>query len=154
DLASGWTILEGADATPAHVRSAIQHADVVDFEVHGVVRAELPDGALLVLSSSPDGYALTAPEIEALTLTRRPLVFLGSCHSAAGSPFRIRPWNMPASFVRAGARAVFASLSELPDADVGAFFSGVGARLEAGAEPKVALRDERRAWLSRGAGWV
>jgi tetratricopeptide (TPR) repeat protein len=154
DGTAGWTVLEGAEATPPHVRSAMQRADVIDLEVHGVVRAEMPDGAMLVLSPSPQGYALTAPEIESTTLSRRPVVFLGACHAAAGSPFRFRPWNMPVSFVRAGARAVFASVSELPDAEVGSFFSGVGSRLETGLDPKRALRDERKGWLARGATWV
>ncbi|HUM12310.1 MAG TPA: CHAT domain-containing protein [Myxococcaceae bacterium] len=152
---AGWTVLEGADATPSRVRASLQRADLVDFEVHGVIDAEMPDGALLVLSpESAGGYALTASAIEGMTLPGAPLVLLGACRAAARSPFRDRPWNLPASFSRAGARGVVASFSELPDATIGAFFERLVSRMEGGAELSVALRDERQAWLARGQAWV
>src|SRR5262249_19586931 len=89
---SGWTVLQGGEATPERVKRALPDADVIDFEVHGIVRAEMPDGALLALSNSPDGYALTATAVEALALPKAPVVMLGACRAAVGSPFRYRPW--------------------------------------------------------------
>src|SRR5262249_30242562 len=151
---AGWTVLQGGEATPERVKRALPDADVIDFEVHGIVRAEMPDGALLALSNSPDGYALTATAVEALALPKAPVVMLGACRAAVGSPFRYRPWNLPVSFRRAGARVVFASISELPDDRIGEFFAGLINRMEGGSSPRVALRDERQTWLSRGQPWV
>jgi hypothetical protein len=92
--------------------------------------------------------------VEAMHLERHPVVLLGACHAAATSSFRWGPWNMPVSFLKAGASAVFGSLSELPDSEIGAFFAGVVRRMEAGGAPAVALRDERVEWLGRGQSWV
>ncbi len=153
--AGRWKVVAGADATPARVLAALEDADVVSFEVHGLIDPSVPDGAVLVLSEDADhGYALSATQLAALRLPRRPLVMLGACRAAAPSTFRAEPWSLPRSFVQAGARGVYASLSDLPDQDVGEFFRKLTARLDAGASPAVALRDERLAWLREGKTWV
>jgi len=150
-----WTVVAGADATPARVLGALRSADVVNFEVHGVIDPSVPDGAVLVLSEDADhNYALAATQLAALRLERRPIVMLGACRAAAPSTFRAEPWSLPRSFVQAGARGVYASLWDLPDRDVGEFFRKLTARLDAGASPAVALRDERLAWLQQGKSWV
>jgi tetratricopeptide (TPR) repeat protein len=150
-----WTALTGPDATPARVLAALERADVVNFEVHGLIDPSVPDGAILVLSEDSDhGYALSATQLAALRLSRRPIVMLGACRAAAPSTFRAEPWSLPRSFVQAGARGVYASLSDLPDHDVGEFFRKLTARLDAGASPAVALRDERLAWIRQGKSWV
>ena len=150
-----WTIVAGADATPARVLGALARADVVNFEVHGLIDPSVPDGAVLVLSEDTDhSYALSAPQLSALRLTRRPVVMLGACRAAAPSTFRAEPWSLPRSFVQAGARGVYASLSDLPDQDVGEFFRKLTARLDAGASLATALRDERLTWLGQGKSWV
>jgi hypothetical protein len=153
--AGQWTVVAGADATPARVLSALQSADVVSFEVHGLIDPSVPDGAILALSEDADHtYALAATQLAALRLERRPIVMLGACRAAAPSTFRAEPWSLPRSFVQAGARGVYASLSDLPDQDVGEFFRRLTVRLDAGASPAVALRDERLAWLRQGKSWV
>ena len=152
---AGWEVLEGGEATPSRVRDALRNAQLVDFEVHGYVDSEVPDGALLVLSEDPDGrYALSASEVSALKLSAHPVVMLGACRAASVSRFREQPWSLPHSFMRAGARAVYAARTELPDAEVGDFFAAVERRLESGEAPAVALRDERVRWLREGRGWV
>ncbi|HET6981826.1 MAG TPA: CHAT domain-containing protein [Myxococcaceae bacterium] len=152
---SGWEVLEGGGATPSRVRDALRNAQLVDFEVHGYVDSEVPDGALLVLSEDQDGrYALSASEVSSLKLSAHPVVMLGACRAASVSRFREQPWSLPHSFMRAGARAVYAARTELPDAEVGEFFAAVERRLESGAAPAVALRDERVRWLREGRGWV
>src|SRR5512133_3596941 len=79
---------------------------------------------------------------------------LGACRAASVSRFREQPWSLPHSFMRAGARAVYAARTELPDAEVGGFFAAVQRRLESGEAPAVALRDERVRWLREGKAWV
>jgi len=150
-----WTVVSGADATPSRVLTALEGADVVDFEVHGLIDPSVPDGAVLVLSEDADhSYALSASQLATQRLPRRPVVLLGACRAAAPSAFRAEPWSLPRSFVQAGARGVYASLSDLPDQDVGEFFRKLTARLEGGEGLAQALRDERLAWLGRGKSWV
>ena len=149
------TVLSGAEATPARVLAALGDADVVNFEVHGLIDPSVPDGAVLVLSEDADhSYSLSATQLATLRLSRHPIVMLGACRAAAPSTFRSEPWSLPRSFVQAGARGVYASLSDLPDRDVGEFFRNLEGRLEAGTAPAIALRDERLAWLGRGKTWV
>ena len=151
----GWKVVEGPEATPSRVRAQLEAADLVDFEVHGIVDASAPDGAVLVLSPDARGtYAISAADIRGLRLERGPVVLLGACRSATGSRYRDVTWTLPQAFVRAGARAVYASVSELPDDRVGDFLAGVARRLEKGVAPSVALRDERVDWLRRGESWA
>jgi hypothetical protein len=151
----GWKVVEGADATPLRVREQLATADLVDFEVHGLVDASAPDGAVLVLSPDSQGsYAISAADIRDLKLERGPVVLLGACRSATGSHYRDVTWTLPQAFVRAGARAVYASVAELPDDRVGEFLAGVARRLERGVVPSVALRDERVEWMRRGESWA
>jgi len=150
----GWEILEGSEATPSRVRTLLERADLVDFEVHGIVDAAAPDGAVLVLSPDRSGtYALSASDIRDLRLQRAPVVLLGACRAATGSHYRDATWSLPQAFVQAGARAVIASLAELPDDRVGRFLSAVARRVESGAAPSLALRDERVEWMRRGERW-
>ena len=150
-----WTVIAGADATPARVLSALAEADVVNFEVHGLIDPSVPDGAVLVLSEDTDhSYSLSATQLASLRLSRHPIVMLGACRAAAPSTFRSEPWSLPRSFVQAGARGVYASLSDLPDREVGEFFRKLTARLDAGASPASALRDERLEWVRQGKSWV
>ena len=150
-----WNLLEGAEATPERVLRALRRASYAEFEVHGLIDAQLPDGAFLALSEDAERrYALSARELEGQTFTTRPIVMLGACRAAAGSTLRDEAWTLPRAFLSAGARGVFAARVELPDAEVGTFFSGIRERLDRGEQPSAALRDEKLAWLSRGRTWV
>ncbi|HZX43300.1 MAG TPA: CHAT domain-containing protein, partial [Myxococcaceae bacterium] len=83
---TGWTVLAGGEATPARVLARVRDADIVDFEVHGIVDAQVPDGAVLVLSEDSNrNYALSATELQTVQLSRRPVIFLGACRAATGS---------------------------------------------------------------------
>jgi hypothetical protein len=147
----GWTVLSGAEATPARVLAQLTNADVVDFEVHGIVDAQVPDGAVLVLTEDAHrDYALSATELRTVRLERRPVVFLGACRAATPSRLRTEPWSLPGTLVRSGARAVYASLQDLPDHEVGDFFQRVTTRLDMGEAPAIALRNERLAWVKAG----
>jgi hypothetical protein len=150
-----WSLLEGTEATPERVLRALRRARYAEFEVHGLIDADLPDGALLVLSEDSDRrYALSARDLEGETFSTRPIVMLGACRAAAGSTLRDESWSLPRAFLSAGARGVFAARVELPDAEVGAFFTGIRERLDRGAELSTALRDEKLAWMGKGRTWV
>jgi tetratricopeptide (TPR) repeat protein len=139
-----WTIVEGSDATPHRVLSEMKTANLVDLEVHGRIDSQVPDGAVLALSEDRDrSYALSAAMFGPGMLTGRPVVMLGACHAAEGSALRKEPWSLPRSLVKAGARAVLASQSELPDPEIEQFFDRIRKRVEDGVPVERALRDER-----------
>lgn len=151
----GWTVLEGPEATPRRVLEAMSGAGFVEFAVHGRIDAELPDGAMLMLSEDPDrNYALSAAALRGARLRGNPLVILGACEAGARSVMRDEPWSLPRAMVEAGARTVLASRAELPDAEASQFFEGVRHRVESGASPRAALRDERLVWLEKRRPWV
>jgi len=149
--------LDGAAATPSRALAALADAGFVEIHAHGMVNAAISDASFLMMS--PDGggnYALTAAAIRKQPLRGRPVVILAACHAGATASYRHQPWGLPAAFVEAGARAVIASPDVIADADAGAFFDAVRARIERGASPAVALHDVRFEWLAAhpGAAWV
>ncbi len=150
--------LSGAAATPTRVLAALREASEVELHAHGLVNLAVADESLVVLSPEADGrYALTAGAVRQAGLRQRPVVWLASCRAAQTAPFLHEPWSLPVSFLEAGARAVFASPENLPDADVPAFFGAVRARMAGGASAAVALRDARVEFSARpvaGARWV
>jgi hypothetical protein len=154
DGSAADVVLSGASATPTRVLAELALAGVAELHVHGL--ADLEDAAALVLAPEPDGrFSLGAREVRAARLRHAPLVILAACHAAKTLPWQHQAWSLPAAFLEAGARAVLASTSEVPDAEAPAFFAGVLRRVEAGAAPALALREERQAWLARGGqAWV
>ncbi|HKA87114.1 MAG TPA: CHAT domain-containing protein [Haliangiales bacterium] len=136
--------LRGAMATPARVAQAMADADVVEIHAHGFVDLGLSDASVIALSPQADGrFALGAREIAAAKLSRAPLVILAACHAARVAPYLHDAWSLPSAFLLAGARAVLAPATPIPDADAGAFFRAVETRVLAGEDAAVALRDER-----------
>jgi cellulose synthase operon protein C len=154
------TTLSGAAATPARVLTAMGDATEIQFHTHALLDVGVSDASYLVLSpeepvrNPPAGradppYALTAEAIRGAKLRRRPIVVLEACHSAVGARYEHEPWSLPDAFFTAGARAVFAAATEIPDVASGQFFARVLARVRDGAAPAVALRDERIAALRK-----
>jgi hypothetical protein len=150
------TVLSGASATPSRVLAEMVDATEIEVHAHGLLDPEVSDASLVVLSPESDGrYALTAREVRGQTLRGSPVVLLAACRAAHTAAFLHEPFSLPVAFVEAGARAVFAATVDLPDAEAERFFGSLRARIQAGAAPAVALRDERQVWLARpGAGWV
>ena len=150
------TVLSGADATPARALAEMADADEIDIHAHGLVNLGISDASLIVLSPQPDGrYALTAGEVRHEHLKRSPVVLLASCRAAQTAAYLHEPWSLPTAFLEAGARAVIASPADIPDAEAGAFFEAVRARVRTGESPAVAVRNESIASLSRDAqSWV
>jgi hypothetical protein len=149
------TTLAGLEATPSSVTAAMTDATEIQLHTHALVNAGVSDASYLALSpEQSDGeYALTAEAIRKLVLRGHPLVVLAACRSAQGARYQHQPWNLPDAFLAAGARAVFATATDIPDAQSGQFFARVMARIRAGADPAAALRDLRIERL-RAQPWV
>ncbi|HEX4418052.1 MAG TPA: CHAT domain-containing protein, partial [Kofleriaceae bacterium] len=154
---SGRVVLRGADATPARVLQAMRDAAVIELHSHGVIANDASEASYLVLSPEPDGaYKLTANDIEHVKLAAAPLVILGACHAATSSRSLEGGIGLPEAFLRSGARAVIASPDAVQDLGAREFFAGVRDRVMHGADPAIAVRDERlqrvglhdRSWIS------
>jgi hypothetical protein len=156
DPGAAATWLHGAAATPANVIAGLEMATEVEIHAHGFVDLAVSDASLLIVSPDDQGrYALTARDIRRLKLHGHPIVVLAACDAARVASFDHEPWSLPLAFIAAGARAVFASPDPIGDAQAAPFFDAVLARVRRGADPAIALRDERVAWLARGASpWI
>ena len=156
---AAWTTpttdaLAGPNATPTRVLAALGDVGEVTIHAHGLV--DQLDASFLALSPDATGhYALTTRDVRAATFTTSPLVILAACRASHAAPVLHQPWSLPTAFVFAGARAVVASTSPIPDADAGTFFDDFTRRVRAGQPAAIALRDSRIAWLHQGRGdWV
>ncbi len=158
DAASSVTDVKlvGALATPRRVLAAMQDATEIELHAHGLVNLAFSDASFVALSEEPDGsYALTASAVTATSLRGSPLVVLAACQAAQVAPYLHEAWSLPIAFVRAGASGVLASPAQVHDADAGAFFDAVLARVRAGQSASTSLRDERMRWLRREPNsWV
>jgi hypothetical protein len=149
------TTLSGLDATPARVMAAMAGASEIQFHTHALMDVGVSDASHLVLSPGNDGrYALTAEAIRGLQLRGHPIVVLAACHSAQGARYQHEPWSLPDALLAAGARAVFAAATEIPDVESEQVFSSVLAQVRTGVDPAVALRDRRLAPRARASSWV
>jgi hypothetical protein len=146
--------LVGPAATPARVLAAIGQARDVTIHAHGF--ADQGDASYLALSPDPTGqYALTAREVSHAKLASAPLVILAACESAKAAPQFAARWSLPIAFLTAGARAVVAPTTAVPDQEAGPFFDQVRTRAAAGEPLAEVVRDLRKQWLAdRKAVWV
>ncbi|MBN1210355.1 MAG: CHAT domain-containing protein [Myxococcaceae bacterium] len=153
---TGEVLLRGRSATPGAVLAEILDATQVEFHAHGLSRSGFSDASFLALSPEAGGrYALTAADLQGRSLRGAPLVLLAACHANGGAWRYHDVWSLPAAFIQAGARAVVAPTTQVPDVEVGAFFQELLERVDGGAAPAQALRETRAAWLQKGqARWV
>jgi tetratricopeptide (TPR) repeat protein len=147
------TMLSGPAATPAAVLAEMADASEIQFHTHALTGGGESDASHLVLSPGPDGdYALTAEAIRRRELHGHPVVVLAACHSAQSARYQHVAWSLPDAFLSVGARAVFATATDIPDRSGAAFFARVLERTRASGDPAAALRDERLA--ADPASWV
>lgn len=141
--------LRGAEATPSAVLSRLSGADAIEIHAHGYINVGESEASLIALSPEPSGrFTLTAQDLSSVALPRAPIVVLAVCHAAYSAPYRHESWGLPLAFLRSGARAVLASRETISDRDAAAFFRAVEARILAGSDAAVALRDERKRMLA------
>ncbi|GMU10343.1 CHAT domain-containing protein [Corallococcus caeni] len=147
--------LRGRAATPEAVLAEMKDATEVELHTHGLSGA-VSDAAFLALSPDAAGrYALTAEDLEGQTLQGAPVVMLAACDANVGAWRYHAVWSLPAALIQAGARAVVAPSTEVPDVEAGAFFQALLDSLRRGTPPAQALRDTRARWLQQGsARWV
>jgi hypothetical protein len=139
--------LEGAMATPEGVLRAIADAELVVINAHGITDANEPSAASLVLSPDPKlkgSYWLTAEKVRQARLSRAPVVILAACH-AGRVQVSTEPWSLASSFLAAGARAVIAPTTEIPDKDANEVFESIVKRMQSGSSPEQAVAREREA---------
>ena len=150
-------VIEGTSATPARALAAMADAGFVEIHAHGLTDVG-DDAAVLVLAPDATGdYALTSKAIIATPLRGHPVVALAACGAAATGHAFQTTWGLVDAFRTAGAHTVIASPDPIADAAAPKFFAAVRARIAAGADPSIAVRDERigwtepaqRAWIDR-----
>lgn len=134
-LPADATVLTGANATMRRAALAAADASLIEFHVHSAkVRAS--DAPALALTDSADGWALTAERIATWRLTRSPVVLLADCVGGVPAGYDHTVWGLPTAFRAAGARAVVASLTDIPDEEGGRVFAEIRERLR--RDPNVA----------------
>jgi len=146
--------LVGPAATPEHVLAALGEARDVTIHAHGF--ANQGDASYLALSPDSNGhYALTARDVARAKFASAPLVILAACESAKAAPQFATRWSLPIAFLTAGARAVVAPTTAVPDQEAGPFFDQLRARAATGEPLAEVVRDLRKQWLAdRKADWV
>jgi hypothetical protein len=150
--------LRGGEATPEKVLAAMAGAGRIDLHVHGLIDPAIADASFLVLAPGGGGaFSLSHEQVRHVSLRGRPVVLLAACHAADRSRAHHNSWGLPRAFLHAGARAVIAARSAIPDDEAGTFFQAVGDRLASGVPAAIAVRDERMTWRVRPRGmstWV
>lgn len=135
--------LRGDAASPERTLAGLPRGDAIEIHSHGYMNLGANDASLIALSPGNDGkFSLDARAIAAQPLPKAPVVILAACHAGYSAPYRHESWGLPRAFLLAGARVVLASPDAIPDADA-ALFRAVEARILAGVDPAVALRDAR-----------
>ena len=118
------TLLVGAVATPQRAAMEAKGATLIEFHVH-TTRVASSDAPALALSESPAGWALTAEDLASWDLPRRPVVLLADCVGAVPAGYDYLVWGLPVAFRAAGARAVVAALTDIPDVEGAQVFAEI-----------------------------
>jgi hypothetical protein len=148
----GVVVVSGASATPARVRAELAGAGYVEIHAHGIAAAR--DAAFLALSPDADGrFALTASDVAEGRLDGAPVVVLGACWSAKTARYAVR-WSLPDAFLAAGARAVVASATAIPDDQGAALFAELRARIARGEPVTTAVAALRADRVAAGQLWA
>lgn len=147
-------IISGQLATPERVLSAISDATLVEIHSHALTMDPL-DAPVLALSPGASGWTLDAAMVATATLTSAPIVVLADCSGGVAARFEHRTWGLPLAFRTAGARAVIAALSAIPDRDAAELFGAVVAELKRDVSPASAVAKLRAEKLHRDpTSWV
>ncbi len=147
-------VITGPAATPERTLAVMSDATLVEIHSHAAWFERL-DAPALALSPGAGGWTLDAAKIRAARLTGAPVVVLADCAGGTAAQYEHEAWGLPLAFRTAGASAVIASLSPIPDRAAAAFFDAVTAEIARGAAPAAAVA-RARAEKIRGdsASWV
>jgi cellulose synthase operon protein C len=151
---AGAIALTGEAATIARVATEAARATLLEFHVH---TAKVPESDAPALALSDDGrrWALTAETVSRWKLEKAPVVLLADCAGARPAEYMHLAWGLPAAFRKAGARAVVASLVDIPDGEGGEFFAQIRKELRADSNIAAVVARLRAAKLATDpASWV
>lgn len=149
----GATVVTGSAATPTRVLRELADAEYIEIHAHGVVDAR--DAAFLALSPDSDGsFTLTAAQVREARFTGAPIVVLAACRSATTARYEAFRWSLPDAFLAAGARAVIASATAIPDDQGADLFAELRARIDRGEPPAQAVAALRAARVAAGQRWA
>jgi cellulose synthase operon protein C len=147
-------LIAGLGATPERVLAAIADATLVEIRSHAITLDPL-DAPVIALSPGAASWTLDAAHISTSTLKGAPVVVLADCSGGAAARFEHQSWGLPLAFRTAGATAVIASLSAIPDRDAAAVFDAVITELKRGVSPASAVAHVRAEKLQRvPTSWV
>jgi cellulose synthase operon protein C len=148
-------LVTGAAATPSRIRDELRDATYLEIHAHGIVDLDASDAAFVALSPDPGGaFALTAADVKATRLAGAPIVVLAACRGATMARYQARRWSLPDAFLAAGARAVIAAATTIPDDQGAALFAELRARLDRGERPAAAVAALRASRLAAGEAWA
>jgi hypothetical protein len=91
---------------------------------------------------------LTAERVRRARFSRSPVIILAACH-AGRVQVSAEPWSLASSFLAAGARAIIAPTTEIPDKDANEVFESIIRRMQSGSSPEQAVAKEREERGSR-----
>lgn len=139
-LYPGALVLTDTAATEAAVRDALPAAPMIHLATHALTHRDDPRHTVLPLAADREGGLLYLPEIAALELRARPLVFLNGCQTGASAngPGSVR--SLASAFLLAGARSVVATLWDIDDAHARKLSVAFHERLTRGEPIASALR--------------
>jgi len=141
-------LLKYTDATPSRVMQAMRTASEIDLVTHGDL--DLPvSSAYLKLATEHGQSTLTLPMLRDLQLQEAPFVVLAACRAAHTTYSAHEGSGFPTVLIEQGARGVLAATEEITDLEANQFFNAIRARIRQGTPPAIALRDERRKWLTK-----
>jgi hypothetical protein len=143
----GAELISGAAATPERLAEAARGATILEIHAH-TDRVADSDAPALALSQGRTGWAVTAETVRKMHLDHAPVVVLADCVGAVPARYIHTSWGLPASFLDAGASAVIAAISPIPDAAATVFFAGVVADIERGVPVTLAVARARAAALA------
>jgi hypothetical protein len=141
-------LITGADATPERLAAVARDATILEIHAH-TDRVPDSDAPALALTEGRAGWAVTAEAAREMRLDRAPIVILADCVGGVPARYNHTSWGLPAGFLDAGASAVIAALTPIPDAEATVFFAGIVADLERGVAATVAVARARAAALAR-----
>jgi tetratricopeptide (TPR) repeat protein len=149
-------LLRGAEGSASNLRKAMQDgADVIHFATHGLSDPRQPQASLLLLpalDAAGSPTYLTAGQVQEWRGDVE-LVFLSACETAIGpSRFAEGLPGMQRAFLRAGSRAVIATLWPVEDIYASEFAADFYRRYFGGMRASQALSETQRAWIAPVAG--
>ncbi len=156
DPAAKVRLLRGAEGSASNLRKVWQDgADVIHFATHGLADPRQPQASLLLLpalDASGSPTYLTAGQVQEWRGDVE-LVFLSACETAVGpSRFAEGLPGMQRAFLRAGSRAVIATLWPVEDIYASEFAADFYRRYFGGMRASQALSETQRAWIAPIAG--